>query len=67
MPVLLAALRVAHPTTTLESPTVSATGPLLISSDDSDCDVLEVLGDDPVCDVALLLDGLELVWPDPLP
>jgi hypothetical protein len=66
MPVLLAGLRVAHPIRTLESPTVSATGPLLMSSDDPDC-VVEVLGDDPVCDIALLLDGLELVWPDPLP
>jgi hypothetical protein len=31
-PVLLAELRVAHPMSALESPTVSATGPLLIAS-----------------------------------
>jgi hypothetical protein len=73
MPAPLAALRVDHPITAFESATVSATGPLLISSDDPDCVVLEVLPDDPLW--ALLLDGLdpvvpvvpEFCVPDPVP
>jgi hypothetical protein len=42
--VLLAALRVAHPMSALESETVSATGPLLIESefDEDEPDWLEV-------------------------
>jgi hypothetical protein len=42
--VLLAALRVAHPMSALESETVSATGPLLIKSefDEDEPDWLEV-------------------------
>src|SRR5437868_8389165 len=65
-PVPLALLRVAHPFTALESLTVSATGPLLISSDDADWVAL-VVADDPVCGIELLLDALESVCPELLP
>ena len=65
-PVPLAALRVDHPIMAFESATVSATGPLLISSDDPDCVVLEavpaLIPDDPVW--ALLLEGLDPAVPE---
>ena len=52
-PVLLAALRVAHPMSALESVTVSATGPFTMSSEAPAC----------VCMEAELLPlALELVW-----
>lgn len=60
-PVLLAASFVDQPITALESLTVSATGPLLISSELPDCELIE-----PLCMELLLLDGVVSFWEDEL-
>jgi hypothetical protein len=56
--VLLAASLVDQPITALESLTVSATGPLLISSELPDCELIEL----PCFELELLLEGVVPFW-----
>jgi hypothetical protein len=56
-PVLLAGSFVDQPITALESLTVSATGPLLISSELPDWELIELL-----CIELLLLEGVVPFW-----